>query len=94
VRRRDFIGLLGGTLAFPSTASAQQPTMPVLGYLGSESADLSRGRLNAFLEGLNEAGYVETRNVAIEYRWAGGQNDRLPALAADLVRRGSDCHNR
>jgi putative tryptophan/tyrosine transport system substrate-binding protein len=86
MKRREFITLLGGAAVWPLAAGGQQATMPLLGYLGSESAELSKGRLNAFIQGLTETGYVESRNVAIEYRWAEGQNDRLPALAADLVR--------
>jgi putative tryptophan/tyrosine transport system substrate-binding protein len=86
MKRREFITLIGGAAVWPLAAGGQQATMPLLGYLGSESAELSKGRLNAFIQGLTETGYVESRNVAIEYRWAEGQNDRLPALAADLVR--------
>jgi putative ABC transport system substrate-binding protein len=86
MRRREFLSALGGAaIAWPLQASAQQP-MPVIGYLGSETPTLFASRLSAFRKGLAAAGYLEGKNVAIEYRWAEGQNSRLPALAAELVR--------
>jgi putative tryptophan/tyrosine transport system substrate-binding protein len=88
MRRREFIRLLSSTVvAWPLTARAQRAAMPVVGYLSSRSPDDTRNALAAFLQGLTEVGYVEGQSVAIEYRWALGQYDRLPALAAELVRR-------
>src|SRR5262245_28965071 len=80
MRRREFIICIGAA-AFPIVVHAQQPATPVIGFLGTESADRAVQRVQAFLQGLNETGFVDGRNVTIEYRWANGQNDRLPALA-------------
>src|SRR5271165_26824 len=88
MRRREFITILGGAaVAWPLTAKAQQSAMPAVGFLGSGSLESDAYRVAAVRQGLIEAGYVEGRNVAFEYRWAEDQYERLPALAAELVRR-------
>jgi putative ABC transport system substrate-binding protein len=88
MRRRDFItGIAGSAAVWPLAGRAQQSAVPVVGYLASGSPDRSAGRVGAFRQGLGESGYVEGQNVAVEYRWAESRNERLPALAMDLVRR-------
>jgi ABC-type uncharacterized transport system substrate-binding protein len=86
IERRKFLAALGGAaVAWPLAARAQQPTIPVIGYLNNGSPESDVPRLTGFRRGLNQTGYIEGRNLVIEYRWAGNQADRLPALAADLV---------
>ena len=87
MRRREFITLVGGAATWPLAVHAQQPAIPVVGFINAASAQNYTRQLRAFLKGLGEAGLVDGQNMKIEYRWAEGQNDRLPAMAADLVNR-------
>src|SRR5215831_10760558 len=87
MKRREFITLLGGAAAWPLVARAQQPKMPLIGFLHIASLETRRNQVVSFNQGLKDTGYIEGENVTVQYRWAENQNDRMPALAADLVRR-------
>jgi putative tryptophan/tyrosine transport system substrate-binding protein len=89
MRRRNFLGVLGGAVAWPLSARAQNSAVPVVGYLSANSSNGDAGPVVAFVKGLSETGYEDGKTVKIEYRWADGQYDRLPSMAADLVRNGT-----
>jgi putative ABC transport system substrate-binding protein len=89
LRRRDFIARLGGAAAWPLTTRAQQPRLPMVGFISGASPEMSGGRGDAFRRGLAERGYVEGQNVTVDYHWLGGQNDQLRPLMSDLVRRNA-----
>jgi putative ABC transport system substrate-binding protein len=86
IRRRELVFTLGGAAAWPLAARAQQPAMPVIGFFHLTSLETNRENLATFRQGLADTGYIEGKNVAIEYRWAQGRNDMLPTLVAELVR--------
>jgi putative ABC transport system substrate-binding protein len=85
MRRREFVAILGGVATWPLTAVAQQPNLPIVGFLSGRSLSSDGHLVQAFRDGLKEAGYVERQNVAIEFRWAEGKPEKLPGLAADLL---------
>ena len=87
MRRREFVTLIGGAVAWPLAAQAQRPTIPVVGYLSAGTSSSDTRLVAAFVKGLGETGYEDGKTVQIEYRWADDQYDRLPSIAADLVRR-------
>src|SRR6476659_1188003 len=87
MQRREFIGLVGGAAAWPLAARAQQASMPVIGFLRTTSASEAAELVAAFRQGLKDTGYIVGQNVAIEFRWADSQNERFPALVAELIRR-------
>ena len=87
IKRRKFIALLGGAAAWPMAARAQQPTLPVIGFVSGASREMAADRPTAFRKGLSESGFLEGQSVTVEYHWLGGRYDQLPSLMSDLVRR-------